>query len=118
MPDIFFNLNTLEGGIERMLADSVNTNIFYGNEAMLSVVKCDPNSQVSIRSHSQEQWAICLEGSAFRIQDSDEVPFKKDDFWRTSGTGSSLGRKARRSSTPSRCCATDTKRPAADLAFK
>ena len=39
MPDIFFNLNTLEGGIERMLADNVNANIFYGDEAMLSVVK-------------------------------------------------------------------------------
>ncbi len=118
MPDIFFNLNTLEGGIERMLADSVNTNIFYGDEAMLSVVKCDPNSQVSIRSHSQEQWAICLEGSAFRIQDSDEVPFKKDDFWRTSGMESSLGRKVRRSSTYSRRRTMDTKRPAADLASK
>ncbi len=38
MPDNFFNLETLEGGIERMLADGVNTNIFVGDEAMLSVV--------------------------------------------------------------------------------
>ena len=65
MPDNFFNLDTLEGGIERMLADRVNTNIFVGDEAMLSVVECDPNSQGSIHSHPQEQWGGCLEGSGF-----------------------------------------------------
>ena len=85
MPDNFFNLETLEGGIERMLADGVNTNIFVGDQAMLSVVKCDPNRQWSIYSHPQEQWGVCLEGSGFRIQDGEEVPFKKGDFWRAPG---------------------------------
>ena len=85
MPDNFFNLDSLEGGIQRALTDGVNTNIFVGDQAMLSVVKCDPNSQGSIHSHPQEQWGVCLEGSGFRIQDGEEVPFKKGDFWRTPG---------------------------------
>jgi quercetin dioxygenase-like cupin family protein len=85
MTDNFFNLDSPEGGIQRMLADGVNTSIFVGDQAMLSVVTLDPNSEGSIHSHPQEQWGVCLEGSGVRIQEGAETAFKKGDFWRTPG---------------------------------
>ncbi len=85
MADNFFNLDNPVGGIQRMLAEGVNTSIFVGDEAMLSVVELAPNSEGSVHSHPQEQWGVCLNGSGIRIQDGEDVPFKKGDFWRTPG---------------------------------
>lgn len=96
MAEDFFNLETPEGGITRTLAKGVNTNIFVGDQTMPSVVKRDANSQGSIHSHPQEQWGVCLEGSVFRIQDGEGVPFKKGDIWRTPGNvehGVRIGRE-------------------------
>jgi quercetin dioxygenase-like cupin family protein len=81
----FFNINNMSQGIARQLADGIATRIFPGDEAMLSVVRCDPNTSGSLHSHPEEQWGVCLEGSGVRIQDGTETPFKAGDFWRTPG---------------------------------
>jgi hypothetical protein len=52
----FFNINNVTQGIPRELAKGINTRIFPGDMAMLSVVKLDPNSVGSIHKHDQEQW--------------------------------------------------------------
>lgn len=83
--DNFFNLDDLSQGISRQLAEGISTRIFPGDQAMLSLVRCEPGSAGSIHSHPEEQWGVCLEGSGLRIQDGVEVPFAKGDFWRTPG---------------------------------
>ena len=81
----FFNINNLDQGIKRKLADGVNTRIFVGEKAMLSVARLDPNTSGQIHSHPEEQWGICLEGDCVRIQDGAEIPVKAGDFWCTPG---------------------------------
>lgn len=81
----FFNLDDLSQGIRRTLADGLETRIFPGDRAMLSVVRAAPNKAGSVHSHPEEQWGVLIEGSGARIQDGVEHPVKKGDFWRTPG---------------------------------
>ncbi len=86
MPDqSFFNLNDLSQGIHRMLADGIETRIFPGEQAMLSVVRAEPGAAGSLHSHPQEQWGVMLKGSGIRIQDGVEHAVQEGDFWRTPG---------------------------------
>lgn len=84
-PDDFFNLADLGGGVARTLAPGVETRIFAGRHAMLSIVSLAPNSETAIHSHPEEQWGILLEGGGTRIQGGVEVPLGTGDFWRTPG---------------------------------
>ena len=77
----FFNIDAMEQGIKRTLVDGITTRIFPGEQAMLSIVRISPNAVGAIHSHPQEQWGVMLEGSAVRIQDGEEIPVKKGDFW-------------------------------------
>ena len=79
----FFNLNTLDGGIERNLAPGIDTSIFVGEQAMISVVHFEPRSVGEIHSHPEEQWGICQSGHGIRIQDGERVAVKAGDFWLT-----------------------------------
>ena len=81
----FFNIDDPSQGIYRQLAEGITTRVFPGEQAMLSLVRCEANSAGSIHSHPEEQWGMCLQGSGVRIQDGNDVPFKKGDFWRTPG---------------------------------
>lgn len=81
----FFNLDDLTQGIRRTLAEGLETRIFPGDQAMLSVVRAAPNRAGSLHSHPEEQWGVLLEGSGVRIQDGVERPVTKGDFWRTPG---------------------------------
>ncbi len=81
----FFNLHDLDQGIHRILAEGLETRIFPGDQAMLSVVRAAPNSAGSVHSHPQEQWGVMLEGSGVRSQDGIDYPVKAGDFWRTPG---------------------------------
>ena len=81
----FFNLNDLSQGIQRQLADGMETRIFPGEHAMLSVVRVAPNSAGQLHDHPQEQWGVMLEGNGTRIQDGAEYSVKAGDFWRTPG---------------------------------
>ncbi|HKI97914.1 MAG TPA: cupin domain-containing protein [bacterium] len=81
----FFDLNDMSQGIPRELAPGVNTRIFAGDKAMLSVVRMDPHAEGKIHSHDEEQWGVMLEGDGVRIQDGAEIAVKAGAFWRTPG---------------------------------
>jgi len=81
----FFNLEDASQGISRELAQGINTRIFVGDNAMLSIVTLSPNTNGIVHSHPEEQWGVLLEGSAVRIQGEKEVAVKVGDFWRTPG---------------------------------
>lgn len=81
----FFNIDVLEQGISRQLADGMSTRVFPGDDAMISVVRIEPNKAGSRHAHPQEQWGLCVQGSGVRWQDGIEVEVKAGDFWRTPG---------------------------------
>ena len=81
----FNNINDLDAGIKRELAESVTTRIFCGNDAMLSIVNIEANAKGKIHSHPEEQWGFLIEGSGIRIQNGEEIEIKKGDFWQTPG---------------------------------
>jgi quercetin dioxygenase-like cupin family protein len=85
MDENFFSLTDLSQGIPRELAPGVNTHVFAGDQAMLSVVELAPNARGSIHSHPEEQWGLMLSGSGVRIQGGVDHPVKQGDFWRTPG---------------------------------
>lgn len=80
-----FNLHDMSQGIRRELAAGITTRIFPGDQAMLSVVRLDPNAEGTLHSHPQEQWGVMLEGSAVRTQDGKDFSVRAGDFWRTPG---------------------------------
>lgn len=81
--DLFFNFADLNAGIARNLAPGIDTRIFAGEQAMLSVVSFEPGSVGSVHSHAEEQWGVLLEGSGTRIQGGEEVAVEAGDFWCT-----------------------------------
>ena len=81
----FFNLHDLSQGIARTLADGLETRIFPGENAMLSVVRVAADKAGEVHSHPQEQWGVLLEGSGVRTQDGVEHAVRAGDFWRTPG---------------------------------
>ena len=81
----FFNIDNLDQGIMRKLAEGVTTRVFVGEKAMLSVARLAPNASGQIHSHPEEQWGICIEGDCVRFQDGEEFPVKAGDFWCTPG---------------------------------
>lgn len=85
MTETFFNLRDEKQGIPRELAPGIETRIFPGDQAMLSLVTLAAGARGRIHDHPQEQWGVLLEGSALRIQDGVEHPVKAGDFWRTPG---------------------------------
>lgn len=83
--DWVFQLRGDARGIERKLAEGVNASIFPGEQAMLSVVRIEPNATGSMHSHPEEQWGVLLEGRCTRIQGGEEVEVTVGDFWHTPG---------------------------------
>ena len=83
--DNFFNIDELGSGIFRELTKGITTRIFPGDDAMLSIVRVEPNANGKVHSHSQEQWGFLVKGSVRRIQDGETFEAKEGDFWRTPG---------------------------------
>ncbi len=83
--DNFYNINQLDKGIQRQLGVGLKTSIFCGEQAMISIVEIEPNSEGKIHSHPQEQWGFLIEGSGIRIQGDEKIEIKKGDFWLTPG---------------------------------
>ena len=79
----FYNINNLDEGIKRKLGEGLETRIFCGDQAMVSIVKIEPNCVGQIHSHPEEQWGVMLEGSGVRIQGGERIEIKKGDFWLT-----------------------------------
>ena len=85
MKDNFFHIDDLTQGLARKLTNGVTTRIFPGDQAMLSVVRMDPNAHGTLHSHLEEQWGYMIEGLATRIQDGEHIKVEKGSFWRTPG---------------------------------
>ena len=81
----FNNVNDENTGIKRILGEGISTRIFSGDQAMLSIVRIEPNAKGKIHSHPQEQWGFLIEGSGIRIQGNEEIEINKGDFWQTPG---------------------------------
>jgi quercetin dioxygenase-like cupin family protein len=82
---VFFNIDALDQGIFRELADGMTTRVFPGEQAMISIVRIEPDKQGRIHSHPQEQWGFCVRGSGLRTQQGEVVQVSAGDFWRTPG---------------------------------
>ena len=54
----FFKIDDHEGGIPRELAAGVTARIFPGAQAMVSVVRLNPNSHTKSHAHPQEQLGV------------------------------------------------------------
>ena len=83
--DEFFNIDDTTSGIARELGPGLNTRIYAGEQAMLSVVTIAPNAKGELHKHPEEQWGLLLEGSVVRVQADERISVKKGDFWRTPG---------------------------------
>ena len=81
----FFNIDIPEGGVARKLSEGLSTNVFVGDQMMVSLVRAEPNAKGSVHSHPEEQWGLLVEGSGVRIQNGERIAVKKGDFWRTPG---------------------------------
>jgi len=83
MAENFFHIDDLTQGLARELTQGVTTRIFPGEQAMLSVVRIEPDARGTLHSHPEEQWGYLIDGSATRIQDGEHIPVEKGSFWRT-----------------------------------
>ena len=81
----FFRLDDMAQGIARTLCEGVTTRVFPGYQAMVSVVRFEPNAEGTLHEHPEEQWGVLLEGSGVRVQGGEEIPVAQGDFWRTPG---------------------------------
>ena len=84
-PDNFFNMDDMNAGTFRQLSEGISTRLFPGDQAMISIVRIEPNAEGTLHHHEEEQWGFMVEGSALRIQGDDQVHVKVGDFWRTPG---------------------------------
>lgn len=80
-----FNLHDAASGIPRALAEGITARVFAGQQAMLSVVRFEPDAVGTVHSHPQEQWGLLVEGECVRIQDGEAVAMRAGDFWHTPG---------------------------------
>jgi quercetin dioxygenase-like cupin family protein len=83
--DEFYNIDDTSSGIGRELGPGLNTRIYAGEQAMLSIVTIAPNAKGELHRHPEEQWGLLLEGSGVRTQGDEQIAVKKGDFWRTPG---------------------------------
>lgn len=74
---------SLSEGLARKLEDGIKTNIFAGQNVMLSIAEIAPNTVSTVHSHPEEQWGFLIEGECVRVQNGEEISMKKGDFWRT-----------------------------------
>ena len=81
----FYNVDNMDQGIHRVLAEGMETRIFPGDQAMISIVRIGPNQQGSSHSHPQEQWGFLFRGTGVRTQGGVDTAVSEGDFWRTPG---------------------------------
>ena len=83
--DLFFNIDSSRGGIERRLAPGITTTVYPGDQAMLSVVRFEAGARGTLHHHMEEQWGYCVSGSGTRYQADEAIAVSTGDFWRTPG---------------------------------
>ena len=64
---LFCNIDNPVGGISR-LGGGIDTNIFVGDGATVSLVEAGPNAKASIYDHPEEHWGVLLKGGTIRIE--------------------------------------------------
>ncbi|MEM9333115.1 MAG: cupin domain-containing protein [Pseudomonadota bacterium] len=79
----FYNIEDESKGTPRKLAEGISARIFPGEQAMISIVRIEPNAMGTLHHHPEEQWGFMVEGSATRFQGDEEIETKAGDFWRT-----------------------------------
>ena len=84
-PENFFDLTALQGGVRRDLAPGITADVFAGDQAMVSIVRFEPNVSGQVHAHPEEQWGFCQSGSGIRVQGDLRVPVQPGAFWRTPG---------------------------------
>ncbi len=82
-PENFFNINDKEAGNYRKLGEGLTSRLFPGDQAMISVVRIEPNAEGTLHHHEEEQWGFLVEGSALRTQGDEQIKVKAGGFWRT-----------------------------------
>lgn len=82
MPEKWF-FKARQGGLHRKLEDGISTDIFFGENVMLSIAEIAPRTISTFHSHPEEQWGYLLKGECIRVQGDEEVAMKAGDFWRT-----------------------------------
>ncbi|WP_193368775.1 cupin domain-containing protein [Pelagibius marinus] len=82
---LFFNIDSAEGGVPRELAPGITTTVFSGEHAQISIVRFEAGAKGTLHHHPEEQWGHCLSGGGVRYQGDEEVAVKPGDFWRTPG---------------------------------
>jgi len=80
-----FNIDSTDGGIERELGPGIKATVFPGEQAMISIVRIEPNTKGTLHHHPEEQWGYCISGSGTRFQGGEEFEIKSGDFWLTPG---------------------------------
>lgn len=83
--EFHYNIDDLSSGIFRELTKGITTRVYPGDEAMISVVRVEPNAEGTVHSHPQEQWGLLIRGSATRLQGENTFEVREGDFWRTPG---------------------------------
>jgi len=81
----FFNVDAMEQGLFRQLAEGMETRVFPGDQAMISIVRIAPGQTGKLHSHPEEQWGCLLRGSGVRTQGGENIEVGEGDFWRTPG---------------------------------
>ena len=81
----FFNLDAMDQGLARELAEGMTTRVFPGEQAMISVVRIEAGRAGKLHAHPQEQWGFCVRGSGTRTQGGERIEVTAGDFWRTPG---------------------------------
>ena len=84
-PENFFNIHDSKAGVPRKLSEGLTSRLFAGDQAMISVVRLEPNAEGTLHHHEEEQWGFLVEGSAVRTQGDEQVEVTAGDFWRTPG---------------------------------
>ncbi|MEO1089948.1 MAG: cupin domain-containing protein [Pseudomonadota bacterium] len=74
-----FNLDDPEGGLSRSLAPGIDTQLFWGRQAMMSVLTCAPNASGEMHHHPEEQWAVVLEGDGVFVIGGEELEIATGD---------------------------------------
>lgn len=82
---LFFNIDSAEGGVHRELAPGITTTVYTGEHAQISIVRFEAGARGTLHHHPEEQWGHCLSGGGVRYQGDAEVAVKPGDFWRTPG---------------------------------
>ena len=76
----FFKIDDHEGGIPRELAAGVTARIFPGAQAMVSVVRLNPNSHTKSHAHPQEQLGVPSVGKRHADSGRRDHPSRAERF--------------------------------------